>query len=64
MKKNSTEKMQEINADIAIKQKAIQVELDTLKKKRLQRELEVLKLRKKVIDLNDRIDALKDSNGN
>lgn len=53
--------MQEINADIAVKQKAIQVELDSLKKKRLQRELELLKLRKKIIDLNDRIDSLKDS---
>ena len=61
MKKNFSEKMQEINADIAVKQKAIQVELDSLKKKRLQRELEVLKLRKKVIDLNDRIDSLKGS---
>ena len=61
MKKNFSEKMQEINADIAVKQKAIQVELDSLKKKRLQRELEVLKLRKKVIDLNDRIDSLNGS---
>lgn len=59
MKKNFTEKMLEINADIIVKEKEVQVELDTLKKKRFQRELEVLKLRKKVIDLNIRIDGLR-----
>ena len=59
MKKNFTEKIQDINADIAVKQKEIQVELDNFKRGRLQRELEVLKLREKVIDLNSRIDQLR-----
>ena len=59
MKKNFTEKIQDINSDIIVKEKEVQVELDTLKKKRFQRELEVLKLRKKVIDLNIRIDGLR-----
>tara|TARA_B100000795_G_C22475623_1_gene314682 strand:+ start:376 stop:582 length:207 start_codon:yes stop_codon:yes gene_type:complete len=59
MKKNILEKIQNITADIAIKNKEIQVELDSLKKSRLQRELEVLNLRKKVLDLTDRIDNLR-----
>lgn len=59
MRKNFSEKIQNINADIAIKNKEVQVELDSVKKKRLQRELEVLYLRKKVIELTDRIDNLR-----
>jgi hypothetical protein len=59
MDKNFVEKNQEMNADISVKQKEIQVELDAEKLGRLKRELEVLNLRKKVIDLNGRIDQLR-----
>ena len=51
--------MREIDADIAIKQKQIEVEVDSTKKSDLQNQLQVLRVRKQIIGLQQRIEQLK-----
>ncbi len=50
--------MDEIDAQIAVKQKQVQVEFDPEKKTEYQKQLQKLQLRKQIKSLMDRIDQL------
>lgn len=51
--------MNDLSADIAIKQKEIQVENDVTKKAELQKQLQVLQIRKQIEGLRQRIDQIR-----
>jgi len=50
--------MDDINGKILVKQKQVQVEQDVDKKAEYQKQLKVLMIRKRIIDLQDRIENI------
>jgi hypothetical protein len=50
--------MDDINAKILVKQKQVQVEQDAEKKAEYQKQLKVLMIRKRIVDLQDRIERI------
>ncbi len=51
--------MDKIDADIAVKQKEIEVQQDGEKKAKLQKQLAVLQIRKQIISLQNRVEQLR-----